>query len=85
MYAVQELTSRSNGRGNERRKESLSQFNKGWINYFKMADMKSILLRIDEWYRRRLQMVIWKQWKRIRTKITDLIKLGVNISKAYEW
>lgn len=82
---LKELTSRSNGWGNERRKESLSQYIRGWINYFKLADMKSILLRIDEWYRRRLRMVIWKQWKRIRTKITNLIKLGVNKSKAYEW
>jgi hypothetical protein len=82
---LKELTSRSNGWGNERRKESLSQHIRGWINYFKMADMRSILLRVDEWYRRRLRMVIWKQWKRIRTKITNLIKLGVKKSKAYEW
>lgn len=82
---LKELTSRSNGWGNERRKESLSQFIKGWINYFKLADMKSILLRIDEWYRRRLRMVIWKQWKRIRTRIANLVKLGVKKSKAYEW
>ncbi len=82
---LKELTSRSNGWGNERRKESLSQYIKGWINYFKLADMKKILLRIDEWYRRRLRMVIWKQWKRIRTKMTNLIKLGVKKSKAYEW
>ncbi len=82
---IKELTSRSNGWGNERRKESLSQYIRGWVNYYKLADMKSILLRIDEWYRRRLRMVIWKQWKRIRTKLTNLIKLGVKKSKAYEW
>jgi group II intron reverse transcriptase/maturase len=82
---IKELTSRSNGWANERRKESITQFIKGWVNYFKMADMKSILLRIDEWYRRRLRMVIWKQWKRVSTRITNLIKLGVNRSKAYEW
>jgi group II intron reverse transcriptase/maturase len=82
---LKELTSRSNGWGNDRRKEALSQYIRGWVNYFKLADMKGILLRIDEWYRRRLRMVIWKQWKRIRTKIANLIKLGVKKSKAYEW
>lgn len=82
---IKELTSRSNGWGNERRKEALLHYIRGWVNYFKLADMKSILLRIDEWYRRRLRMVIWKQWKRIRTKQTNLIKLGVRKSKAYEW
>lgn len=82
---LKELTSRSNGWGNERRKESLHQYITGWVNYFKLADMKSLLLRIDEWYRRRIRMVIWKQWKRIRTKLANLIKLGVKKSKAWEW
>jgi len=82
---LKELTSRSNGWGNDRRKEALGQYITGWVNYFKLADMKNLLLRIDEWYRRRIRMVIWKQWKRIRTKLTNLIKLGVNKSKAWEW
>lgn len=82
---IKELTSRSNGWGNERRKMKLSQYIKGWVNYYKLADMKSLLRHIDEWYRRRLRMVIWKQWKRIRTKYTNLVKLGVKKSKAWEW
>lgn len=82
---LKELTSRSNGWGNSRRKEALRQYITGWVNYFKLEDMKSLLLRIDEWYRRRIRMVIWKQWKRIRTKLANLIKLGVKKSKAWEW
>lgn len=81
---IKELTSRSNGWGNERRKMILSQYIKGWINYYKLADMKSLLRDIDRWYRRRLRMVIWKQWKRTRTKYTNLVKLGVKKSKAWE-
>ena len=82
---LKELTSRSNGWGNERRKQALRHYITGWVNYFKLADMKSLLLRIDEWYRRRIRMVIWKQWKRIKTKQTNLVKLGVKKSKAWEW
>ena len=82
---IKELTSRSNGWGNARRKEALKQFITGWVNYFKVADMQSLLKRIDEWYRRRLRMVIWKQWTRIRTKLRNLIKLGLNRSKAWQW
>ena len=82
---LKELTSRSNGWGNERRKQALRQYITGWVNYFKLADMKSLLLRIDEWYRRRIRMVIWKQWKRIKTKLANLVKLGVKKSKAWEW
>jgi RNA-directed DNA polymerase len=82
---LKELTSRSNGWGNARRKQALRQYITGWVNYFKLADMKSLLLRVDEWYRRRLRMVIWKQWKRVKTKLSNLVKLGVKKSKAWEW
>jgi RNA-directed DNA polymerase len=82
---IKMLTSRSNGWGYARRKEALRQFITGWVNYFKLADMKKLLLRVDEWYRRRLRMVIWKQWKRVRTRWRNLIKLGINKYKAWEW
>jgi RNA-directed DNA polymerase len=82
---IKKLTSRSNGWGNERRKEALSQYIPGWVQYFKLADMDNLLVKTDEWYRRRLRMVIWKQWKRTRTKLKNLIKLGINKPKAWEW
>ena len=82
---IKELTSRSNGWGNDRRKEALGRFITGWVQYFKLADMDKLLVKTDEWYRRRLRMVIWKQWKRIKTKLANLVKLGVKKAKAYEW
>jgi hypothetical protein len=82
---VKTLTSRSNGRGDARRKELLKQYITGWVNYFKLADMKKLLLEIDEWYRRRIRMVIWKQWKKIRTRFRNLIKLGIAKYKAWEF
>jgi RNA-directed DNA polymerase len=82
---VRELTSRGNGWGNAMRKERLSRFIKGWVNYFKYADMKGILIKIDEWSRRGIRMVIWKQWKRVRTKFRNLVKLGIPKNKAWEY
>jgi group II intron reverse transcriptase/maturase len=82
---IRVLTSRSNGWGNVRRKEELIAFIRGWVNYFKLADMKTLLLVIDEWYRRRLRMVIWKQWKRVRTRLRNLIKLGLPKYKAWQY
>ena len=82
---IKVLTSRSNGWGDERRKESLKQYITGWVNYFKLADIKILLLQVDEWYRRRLRMVIWKHWKRIRTRLRYLIRLGLDKSKAWEF
>lgn len=82
---IKALTSRSNGWGNERRKEALKRYIIGWVNYFKLADMKKLLEKVDKWYRRRLRMVIWKQWKRIRTRGRNLIRLGVVKYKAWEF
>jgi group II intron reverse transcriptase/maturase len=82
---IRQLTARSNGWSNEKRKQKLREYIIGWINYFKIADIKSLLVRLDEWLRRRLRMVIWKFWKKIKTKFTNLQKLGIEKSKAWEW
>lgn len=82
---IRSLTSRSNGWGDERRKEALRQYITGWLNYFRLADMKYLLLKIDEWYRRRIRMVIWKRWKRIKTRLVNLVKLGIGKHKAREF
>src|SRR5690606_670971 len=82
---IKELTSRSNGWGHDRRKEALRQYIIGWVHYFKLADMDAWLVRMDEWYRRRLRMIIWKTWKRVRTRISNLLKLGVHRQQAWEW
>lgn len=80
---IKTLTSRSNGWGEVRRKVALRQYITGWVNYFKLADMKGLLRDTDAWYRRRLRMVIWKQWKRVKTRFKNLVKLGISLSKAY--
>ena len=82
---IRMLTSRSNGWGYARRKEELRLFITGWVNYFKMADMRKLLLKVDKWYRRRLRMIIWKHWKRISTRLRNLIKLGIHKAKAWEF
>lgn len=82
---VKEYTSRSNAWGNDYRIKKLKQYIHGWTNYFKIADMKSLLKQTDEWMRRRIRMVFWKQWKRIKTKYDNLVKLGINNLKACEF
>jgi len=82
---VKEITSRSNGLGYEMLKLKLKQFITGWVNYFKLADMKKLLQATDEWLRRRIRMYIWKQWKKIRTKYAMLKKLGLNDNTAFKF
>ena len=68
---IRELTSRSNGWGNEYRAIKLTQFIKGWVNYFGMADMKSLLSKTDEWLRHKIMAIYWKQWKKVKTKFNN--------------
>ena len=80
---IRELTDRSNGWGNEYRALKLTQYIRGWVNYFGMADMKSLLQRNDEWLRHRIRAIYWKQWKKTKTKFKELKKLGVEEEKAW--
>ena len=81
---LRELTDRNNGMSNQLREEKYQQFVKGWVNYFKLADMKKLLQRTDEWARRRIRAVYWKQWKKIKTKYRMLRALKLECWKALE-
>ena len=80
---IRELTDRNNGWGNEHRAMKLTQFIRGWMNYFGMADMKRLLHDNDEWLRHRIRAIYWKQWKKVKTKFKELKKLGVEKEKAW--
>jgi group II intron reverse transcriptase/maturase len=82
---VREITSRSNGRGVEWRREKLARLIMGWVNYFQIADMQRNAGDLDGWIRRRIRMCHWEQWKRIKTKHDNLVRLGLNSSKAWEY
>ena len=80
---IRELTDRHNGWGNEYRALKLTQFIRGWVNYFGMADMKRLLQSNDEWLRHRIRAIYWKQWKKVKTKFKELEKLGVEEERAW--
>jgi len=58
---------------------------RGWGNYFKLTELPSEFEDIDGWIRTRLRICIWKNWKRIRTRIRELKSLGVKESNALRW
>jgi hypothetical protein len=59
--------------------------NQGWGNYFKLSEAKSVFSTLDEWVRSRIRLCYWKQWKRVRTRIKQLMQLGVKPNQAYLW
>jgi len=82
---VREITSRKMPYPIEYRIEKLNQYLIGWCGYFALADTKTVFRELDGWVRRRLRMCLWKNWKKPKSKIRNLIKLGVPEWKAYEW
>ncbi len=82
---IKKHTQRSNSQSMEERIMNLSNLIQGWVNYFRISDMIEHCQKLDEWLRRRLRMCIWKQWKKIKTKHDNLVKLGIENSKAWEF
>ena len=78
---LKELTSRSNGWGYAKRKQKLKEYIEGLVGYYHLAKMKRLLLDTDEWLRRRMRMCIWKSWKKVKTKVANLIRCGTMNTK----
>jgi RNA-directed DNA polymerase len=64
--------------------ESLTPILRGWINYFRLAEVKGAFEELDGWIRRRLRCIIWRQWKRSRTRAKGLMKRGLDQHRAWE-
>lgn len=82
---IKELTSRRWGVSMDYRIMRLNWLIRGWVNYFRIANMKKVCKQIDAHTRFRLRMCIWKQWKRPRARYKSLMKLGIPRGKAWEW
>ena len=54
----------------------------GWVGYFGLVPIKSCFSELDKWVRRRLRCCYWKQWRRPRTRIANLRKLGIREHEA---
>jgi RNA-directed DNA polymerase len=74
---VRELTRRTRGVSIERMTEELNRYLRGWIGYFGKCQTPSVLQGLEEWVRRRLRSVLWKQWKRGTARFAELVKRGV--------
>lgn len=82
---IKSKTKRNDPSNAEEKIKKMEAMIRGWVNYFSIAEAKSIMKRLDERVRVRLRIGIWKQWKRPKTKISNLVKLGVSQGKAYQW
>ena len=82
---LKQITNRSNGKGYKWLKSRLTEYIRGWVTYYRLADMKSFIVSTDQWYHRRLRMYIWKSWKRVRTRCVNLMKCGISRYNSWMW
>lgn len=68
-----------------RRIDAINRFTVGWTAYFQLADTPRPFRDLDEWLRRRLRQVRWKEWKRSPTRRRNLIALGIPPETAHQW
>ena len=64
--------------------ERINRLVKGWIGYYRLADTPSVFKELDEWLRHRLRQLLWKRWKRPKTRYRELVARGVPLSSARE-
>jgi RNA-directed DNA polymerase len=79
---VRELTRRTKGMSLAQMTKELASYLRGWKGYFGYCQTPSVLQRLEEWIRRRLRSVIWKQWKRGAVRFARLRQRNVGTDLA---
>lgn len=82
---IKQLTSRKWSISMGERITLLNRYIRGWMGYFRLADTPRKFADLDEWFRRRMRQIRWKEWKKPRTRAANLRKLGIPARKAWEW
>jgi group II intron reverse transcriptase/maturase len=82
---LKRLTRRNRGNTLKKVLWEIKRSMEGWLNYYALADMRSHMDRLNQWLRRRIRMYIWKQWKRVRTRYSELRRHGIKRGQAWQW
>jgi len=81
-HQLRRLTGRSWGVSMTYRLRKLAQYVQGWMGYFGISDYYRPIPELDQWLRRRIRMCYWKQWRKVRTKVRNLLALGTGKRQA---
>ena len=71
------------GRSVGRTVETLAPLLRGWMQYFRLAQTRGVFEELDGWLRRRLRCILWRQWKRPRTRAQRLMQRGLDEARAW--
>jgi RNA-directed DNA polymerase len=79
---IRALCRRARGRNLGKFIEELKPILRGWVNYFKLAEVKGVFEELDQWIRRKMRCIRWRQWKRPRTRLKRLRQCGLDEERA---
>lgn len=82
---LKHLTRRNQGKSLGAVLVTLNRYLSGWMNYYALASMGKHLKALNQWLKRRIRMYIWKQWKRVRTRKSELQRHGISPDQAWQW
>ena len=81
---LRDLFRRGRGRSISQAIEEMKPILLGWANYFRLAETKGVFEELDGWIRRKLRCIVWRQWKRPRTRAKKLMKRGLKEERAWK-
>jgi RNA-directed DNA polymerase len=81
---LKELFRRGRGWSLARTIGELNPILRGWAAYYRLSDVSGVFEELDAWIRRRLRLILWRQWKRPRTRLKELRKRGLDEDRAAE-
>ena len=82
---IRQLTSRKQAKPISLILNKMKKYTTGWLGYYCIAEMNSKIKSLNEWIRRRIRQIFWKQWKKPSARFENLKQLGIPKRKAREW
>jgi RNA-directed DNA polymerase len=80
---IKEIIRKGRGRSLPKVAGELTTFLRGWVNYFRLSRVKIAFEELDQWIRRKLRLILWRQWKTSRTRAGKMIERGIEKARAY--
>jgi RNA-directed DNA polymerase len=80
---VKEIIRKGRGRSLSKVASELAVFLRGWVNYFRLSQVKNVFEELDQWIRRKLRLILWRQWKTPKTRAGKMIERGIEQARAY--
>ncbi len=80
---IREVMRKGRGRSLPRVIGELTTYLRGWANYFRLSIVKRAFEELDEWMRRKLRCILWRQWKKPRTRARKLMERGIAKERAF--